>query len=132
MQEIPGDLKFLKSHEWARVEDKGTVTVGISDHAQGLLGDLVYVELPSVGDTVKAGTACAVVESVKAASDVYAPVSGEIIAINEALPDKPETINEDAYGDGWLFVIQPDNLAEDQDELLDPDAYAELIENDEH
>ncbi|HEX7770759.1 MAG TPA: glycine cleavage system protein GcvH, partial [Dokdonella sp.] len=103
MQEIPGDLKFLKSHEWARVEDKGTVTVGISDHAQGLLGDLVYVELPSVGDTVKAGTACAVVESVKAASDVYAPVSGEIIAINEALPDKPETINEDAYGDGWLF-----------------------------
>lgn len=131
MQEIPGDLKFLKSHEWARVEDKGTVTVGISDHAQGLLGDLVYVELPSVGDTVKAGTACAVVESVKAASDVYAPVSGEIIAINEALPDKPETINEDAYGDGWLFVVKPDNLAEEQDELLDPDAYAELIENDE-
>lgn len=132
MQEIPGDLKFLKSHEWARVEDKGTVTVGISDHAQGLLGDLVYVELPSIGDTVKAGTACAVVESVKAASDVYAPVSGEVIAINEALPDKPETINEDAYGDGWLFVVQPDNLAEEQDELLDPDAYAELIENDEH
>ena len=132
MSEIPGDLKFLKSHEWARVEGDGKVTVGISDHAQGLLGDLVYVELPSVGDTVKAGTACAVVESVKAASDVYAPVSGEIIAINEALPDKPETINEDAYGDGWLFVIQPDNLAEDQDELLDPDAYAELIENDEH
>jgi glycine cleavage system H protein len=132
MQEIPGDLKFLKSHEWARVEDKGTVTVGISDHAQGLLGDLVYVELPSVGDTVKAGNACAVVESVKAASDVYAPVSGEVIAINEALPDKPETINEDAYGDGWLFVIKPDNLAEEQDELLDPDAYAELIENDEH
>ena len=88
--------------------------------------------MPSVGDTVKAGTACAVVESVKAASDVYAPVSGEIIAINEALPDKPETINEDAYGDGWLFVVQPDNLAEEQDELLDPDAYAELIENDEH
>lgn len=132
MQEIPGDLKFLKTHEWARVEDKGTVTVGISDHAQGLLGDLVYVELPSVGDTIKAGTACAVVESVKAASDVYAPVSGEVIAINEALPDKPETINEDAYGDGWLYVVQPDNLAEELDELLDPDAYAELIENDEH
>ena len=132
MQEIPGDLKFMKSHEWARVEDKGTVTCGISDHAQGLLGDLVYVELPSVGDTVKAGTACAVVESVKAASDVYAPVSGEIVAVNEALPDKPETINEDAYGDGWLFVIKPDNLAEDQEELLDPDAYAELIESEEH
>ena len=129
MQEIPGDLKFMKSHEWARVEDKGTVTVGISDHAQGLLGDLVYVELPSVGDTVKAGNACAVVESVKAASDVYAPVSGEIVAVNEALPDKPETINEDAYGDGWLFVVKPDNLAEELDELLDPDAYAELIES---
>jgi glycine cleavage system H protein len=132
MQEIPGDLKFMKSHEWARVEDKGTVTVGISDHAQGLLGDLVYVELPSVGDTVKAGNAVAVVESVKAASDVYAPVSGEIVAVNEALPDKPETINEDAYGDGWIFVIKPDNLAEEQEDLLDPDAYAELIENDEH
>jgi glycine cleavage system H protein len=132
MQEIPGDLKFLKSHEWARVEDKGTVTVGISDHAQGLLGDLVYVELPSVGDTVKAGNAVAVVESVKAASDVYAPVSGEIVAINEALPDKPETINEDAYGDGWIFVIKPDNLAEEQEELLDPDAYAELIESEDH
>lgn len=129
MQEIPGDLKFLKSHEWARVEDKGTVTVGISDHAQGLLGDLVYVELPSVGDTVKAGSAVAVVESVKAASDVYAPVSGEIVAVNESLPDKPETINEDAYGDGWIFVIKPDNLAEEQEDLLDPDAYAELIDS---
>lgn len=132
MQEIPGDLKFMKSHEWARVEDKGTVTVGISDHAQGLLGDLVYVELPSVGDTVKAGNAVAVVESVKAASDVYAPVSGEIVAVNDALPDKPETINEDAYGDGWIFVIKPDNLAEEQEELLDPDAYAELIESEDH
>lgn len=132
MQEIPGDLKFLKSHEWARVEDKGTVTVGISDHAQGLLGDLVYVELPSVGDTVKAGNAVAVVESVKAASDVYAPVSGEVVAVNDALPDKPETINEDAYGDGWIFVIKPDNLAEEQEELLDPDAYAELIESEDH
>lgn len=132
MQEIPGDLKFNKSHEWARVEDKGTVTVGISDHAQGLLGDIVYVELPSVGDKVQAGNACAVIESVKAASDVYAPVSGEVVAVNEALPDKPETINEDAYGDGWVLVIKPDNLAEDLDELLDPDAYAELIENDEH
>jgi len=82
MNEIPGDLKFLKSHEWARIEDNGTVTVGISDHAQGLLGDLVYVELPSVGDDIKAGNACAVVESVKAASDVYSPVSGEIVAVN--------------------------------------------------
>lgn len=131
MNEIPGDLKFMKSHEWARVEDNGTVTCGISEHAQGLLGDLVYVELPSVGDDVQAGNACAVVESVKAASDVYAPVSGTVIAVNSALSDKPETINEDAYGDGWLFVIKPDNLADELEELLDPDAYAELIEGDE-
>ncbi|MBS0582569.1 MAG: glycine cleavage system protein GcvH [Proteobacteria bacterium] len=132
MNEIPGDLKFMKSHEWARVEDNGNVTVGISDHAQGLLGDLVYVELPSVGDEVKAGNACAVVESVKAASDVYAPVSGEVVAVNAALGDKPETINEDAYGEGWIFVVKPSNLAEDTEELLDPDAYAESIEDDEH
>src|SRR6185503_6547896 len=105
MSEIPGDLKFLKSHEWARVEDNGQVTVGISDHAQGLLGDLVYVELPGVGDTVKAGAACAVVESVKAASDVYSPVSGTVVAVNDSLTDKPETINEDAYGDGWIFAV---------------------------
>ncbi|MBS0557180.1 MAG: glycine cleavage system protein GcvH [Proteobacteria bacterium] len=132
MNEIPGDLKFNKSHEWARVEDNGTVTIGISDHAQGLLGDLVYVELPSVGDEVKAGNACAVVESVKAASDIYAPVSGEVISVNSALADKPETINEDAFGEGWIFVIKPGNLAEELDELLDPDAYAELIESEEH
>ena len=132
MNEIPGDLKFLKSHEWARVEDNGQVTVGISDHAQGLLGDLVYVELPSVGDKVEAGNACAVVESVKAASDVYSPVSGEVVAVNAALGDKPETINEDAYGEGWIFVVKPNNLAEDSEELLDPDAYAEAIESEEH
>ena len=132
MNEIPGDLKFMKSHEWARVEDNGNVTVGISDHAQGLLGDLVYVELPSVGDDVKAGNAWAVVESVKAASDVYSPVSGEVVAVNSALGDKPETINEDAYGEGWIFVIKPSNLAEESEELLDPDAYAESIEDDEH
>ena len=132
MNEIPGDLKFLKSHEWARVEDNGSVTVGISDHAQGLLGDLVYVELPSVGDEVQAGNACAVVESVKAASDVYAPISGKVTAVNSALADKPETINEDAYGEGWIFVVKPSNLAEETEELLDPDAYAEAIEEEEH
>ena len=104
----------------------------ISDHAQGLLGDLVYVELPSVGDDVQAGNACAVVESVKAASDVYAPISGKITAVNSALSDKPETINEDAYGEGWIFVVKPTNMAEEQEELLDPDAYAELIESEEH
>ncbi|MBB1088218.1 glycine cleavage system protein GcvH [Lysobacter sp. SG-8] len=131
MSDIPGDLKFLKSHEWLRVEGDGKVTVGISDHAQGLLGDLVYVELPNVGDELEAGNACAVVESVKAASDVYAPVSGTVLAINEVLADKPETINEDAYGDGWLYTLQmssPDQV----DALLAPADYADQLENEEH
>ena len=131
MSEIPGDLKFLKSHEWARVEGNGRVTVGISDHAQGLLGDLVYVELPEVGATAKANEQIAVVESVKAASDVYSPVSGTIVEVNSALADKPETINEDAYGDGWMFVIEVSN-SDELNELLDPDAYAEGLEDDEH
>jgi glycine cleavage system H protein len=131
MSEIPGDLKFLKSHEWARVEDSGRVTVGISDHAQGLLGDLVYVELPNVGDTIEAGAACAVVESVKAASDVYSPVSGTIVEVNAALADKPETINEDAYGEGWLFVVQPSD-ADPVADLLSPDDYAQMLEDEDH
>ncbi len=131
MSEIPGDLKFLKSHEWARVEGDGKVTIGISDHAQGLLGDLVYVELPNVGDQVDAGNACAVVESVKAASDVYAPLSGKVLEVNEMLSDKPETINEDAYGDGWLFVMEIDD-AEQLADLLAPDDYAELLEDEDH
>ncbi|HMB43108.1 MAG TPA: glycine cleavage system protein GcvH [Luteimonas sp.] len=131
MSEIPGDLKFLKSHEWARVEGDGKVTIGISDHAQGLLGDLVYVELPTVGDRVEAGNACAVVESVKAASDVYAPVTGKVVEVNAALSDKPETINEDAYGDGWIFVVEAEEPGE-LNELLEPDAYAELLEDDDH
>ena len=131
MNEIPGDLKFLKSHEWARIEDDGTATVGISDHAQAQLGDLVYVELPAVGDSVEAGNACAVVESVKAASDVYSPVSGTIVKVNDALGDKPETINEDAFGDGWVFRVKPTALAE-LDELLTPDEYAEQIESEAH
>ncbi|GGZ53387.1 glycine cleavage system H protein [Lysobacter xinjiangensis] len=129
MSEIPGDLKFLKTHEWARVEGDGKVTVGISDHAQGLLGDLVYVELPNVGDRVEAGNACAVVESVKAASDVYAPVTGKVVAVNSALADKPETINEDAYGEGWLYQLEIED-AEQLNELLEPDDYAEQLEDD--
>ena len=129
--EIPGDLKFLKSHEWARVEDNGLVRVGISDHAQEQLGDLVYVELPEVGATVQAGIGAATVESVKAASDIYSPVSGEIVEVNESLADKPETINEDAYGDGWLFVVKISDRGE-LDELLDADAYAEQVENEDH
>ena len=131
MSEIPGDLKFLKSHEWARVDGDGKVTICISDHAQGLLGDLVYVELPNVGDAIEAGTACAVVESVKAASDVYAPVSGKVVEVNSALADKPETINEDAYGDGWLFTLEISD-AEQLNELLSPDDYSELLEDEDH
>jgi glycine cleavage system H protein len=131
MSEIPGDLKFLKSHEWARIEDGGQVTVGISEHAQSLLGDLVYVELPAVGDNVTVGAAAAVVESVKAASDVYSPVTGTVTAVNEALSDKPETINEDAYGEGWMFTVRI-NDAEQLNELLSPDEYAALIEEESH
>jgi glycine cleavage system H protein len=131
MNEIPGDLKFMKSHEWARVEGDGKVTIGISDHAQGLLGDLVYVELPNVGDRVEAGNAVAVVESVKAASDVYAPITGKIVEVNTALSDKPETINEDAYGDGWILVIEAEE-PEQLNEMLGPDDYAELLEEEDH
>ena len=131
MSEIPGDLKFLKSHEWARVEGSGRVTVGISEHAQGLLGDLVYVELPEVGQEVKAGEQIAVVESVKAASDVYSPITGTVVEVNAALSDKPETINEDAYGDGWIYVVEVAGLDE-VNELLGPDDYAELLENEDH
>ena len=129
--EIPGDLKFLKSHEWVRIEGDGRATVGISDHAQELLGDLVYVELPEVGDEIVAGTACAVVESVKAASDVYAPVSGKVVEVNSALADTPETINEDAFGEGWLFVVELGDASE-AEELLSPDDYQQLVDDEDH
>lgn len=128
MKEIPGDVKFLKSHEWARLEEDGRVTVGISEHAQAALGDLVYVELPNVGDHLQAGAGAAVVESVKAASDVYAPVSGTVVAVNEVLGDAPETINDDAFGAGWIFVLQADDAA-DVDALLSPEDYAAQIED---
>lgn len=131
MTEIPGDLKFLKSHEWARIEDNGHVTVGISDHAQGQLGDLVYVELPNVGDEVQQGGAAAVVESVKAASDVYSPVAGRIVAVNEALNDRPELINENAFGDGWIFVVEPEDVGQ-LDELMSPDEYSAMAEEEDH
>ncbi len=125
MSNIPSELKYTKSHEWIRVEDDGSVTVGISDHAQALLGDMVFVELPEVGAALDAGEECAVVESVKAASDVYAPVTGEVLAVNELLEDAPETVNSDPYNDGWLFRIKLDDEAELK-ELLDADAYAAL------
>jgi glycine cleavage system H protein len=126
MSNVPTELRYTKSHEWVRREDDGTVTVGISDHAQELLGDLVFVETPEVGDTFSGGDDCAVVESVKAASDVYAPISGEIIETNEALADAPETINSDPYGDGWIFKIQPSDEGE-LDSLMDAAAYSEQI-----
>ena len=126
MSEIPGDLKFLKSHEWARVEGNGRVTVGISDHAQGLLGDLVYVELPEVGADAKAGEQIAVVESVKAASDIYSPIGGEVIAINEALADTPEDVNNDPYA-SWFFKLKPSNPAE-LDKLLDAAGYQAAVD----
>ena len=127
MNEIPGDLKFRPSHEWVRIEQDGTVTVGISDHAQDLLGDIVFVVLPDIGAQMNAEDEVAIVESVKAASDVYSPVSGEIIEVNELLLDNPETINESPYSDGWFYKIQPDNLDE-INELLSPQEYGEVCE----
>ena len=112
MSNTPDDLRYAASHEWVRIEDDGTVTVGISDHAQDLLGDIVFVELPEVGETFGAEDQASVVESVKAASDVYAPIAGEIIEINEALEDAPETVNGDAYGEGWFFKMKPQDVAD--------------------
>src|SRR6185503_2335557 len=121
MSEIPADLKYAKSHEWVRVEG-GVATVGISDHAQHELTDVVFVEVPAVGRKVKAGEACAVVESVKTASDIYAPVSGEVIDANKALADKPDLVNSDPYGEGWFFKIKMANPGE-LDKLLIPANY---------
>ncbi len=127
MSDIPSDLKYASSHEWARNEGEGVVTVGISEHAQGLLGDMVFVDLPDVGDEFAAGDDCAVAESVKAASDIYAPVAGEIVEVNEDLEDSPELVNSDPYGDGWLFKIKMSDASE-LDELLDAEGYAESID----
>ena len=127
MSSIPTDLKYLESHEWARAEADGTITVGISDHAQGALGDLVFVEVPEVGRSLTKGAAAAVVESVKAASDVYSPVSGEVIAANEALNGSPELVNTDPYGQGGLFKVKPSNTAE-LSQLLDAAAYWKVVE----
>lgn len=122
---VPEGLKYADTHEWMRAEDDGSVTIGITDHAQAALGDLVYVELPKPGRTVAAGEACAVVESVKAASDVYAPIAGEIVASNDALPAAPEAVNEDAYA-AWLFRVRPSD-ADALAKFMDADAYRRLI-----
>lgn len=127
MSELPGDLLFTREHEWLRREDDGSVTIGITDHAQAALGDLVYVELPEVGQDVDSGGDMAVVESVKAASDVYAPIDGNIVAVNEELADDPEKINSDPYGDGWIVRVQPGG-AIDESELLSPDDYQAVLD----
>lgn len=128
MSEIRSELKYLASHEWARLEEDGTVTIGISDHAQDALGDVVYVETPEVGSTLAAGDEAGVVESVKAASDIYAPVSGEVIAVNEVLEDAPETVNSSPYDEGWFFRVKPSDVSE-LDNLLDADAYSAEAED---
>lgn len=127
MSNTPSELKYASTHEWARLEADGTVTVGITDHAQDALGDVVFIELPEVGSEVSAGAEVAVVESVKAASDIYAPVSGEVIAVNEDLEDSPETVNEYPYSDGWFFKIQPSAVAE-LENLLDSEEYDAQVE----
>ena len=128
MSDIPGDLKFLSSHEWARVESDGTITIGISDHAQDLLGDIVFVELPEVGQSVDAENDTAIVESVKAASDIYSPLSGEVIEVNSLLEDQPEIINSSPYENGWFFKLTPSDLGE-LDNLLSPEDYSEVCED---
>lgn len=126
MSEIPSDLRYTKSHEWVRLEEDGTVTVGISDHAQEALGDLVFVELPEVGAKISADEACCVVESVKAASDVYMPITGEVVDTNQLLVDEPEIINSSPYDDGWVFKIQPDD-ADEIEQLMDASTYESEI-----
>lgn len=125
MSNLPSDLKYAKSHEWARLEDGGVVRVGITDHAQGELGDVVYIELPAAGRQVKAGEACAVIESVKAASDIYSPVSGVIADVNSALADSPELVNQDAYAN-WLFVVEASDAGE-LGQMLDAEGYRASI-----
>jgi glycine cleavage system H protein len=126
MSELPGDLRFTSEHEWLRKEEDGSVTIGITDHAQSALGDLVFVELPETGQELEAGGEMAVVESVKAASDVYAPVSGTVLEVNSALVDDPEKINADPYGEGWIVRMQPSD--DDPGDTLDPDGYQELLD----
>ena len=130
MSEVPTDLRYAATHEWARLEDDGLVSVGISDHAQNALGDIVFIELPELELEVAAGDEAGVVESVKAASDIYAPVSGTVVQVNTQLDDTPETVNADPYGEGWFFRIRPADLA-DLDSLLDGDGYQEVCDSEE-
>lgn len=131
MSNVPNELKYTKTHEWVRTESDGSLTVGITDHAQELLGDMVFIELPELEANFTSGEECAVVESVKAASDVYCPVSGEVIAVNEDLVDAPETVNQDPYETGWMFRVKPEDEGE-AGELMDAEAYNELIAEEAH
>lgn len=128
MSDLPSDLKYTKTHEWLRAEADGSITVGITEHAQDQLGDMVYVELPDTGRTVAVDEACAVVESVKAASDVYAPIAGEIVAVNEDLADSPEKVNQSPYGEGWLLRIKPAS-ANALDPMLDAAGYQAVLDS---
>ncbi|WP_026970865.1 glycine cleavage system protein GcvH [Aliagarivorans marinus] len=130
MSNNPADLRYTNSHEWVRSEGDGVYTIGITAHAQELLGDMVFVDLPDVGDDLDAGDDCAVAESVKAASDIYAPISGSVVEINEELEDSPELVNSDAFGDGWLFKLKASDEGE-LDDLLNAEDYAASIEEDE-
>ncbi|WP_221076131.1 glycine cleavage system protein GcvH [Agarivorans aestuarii] len=130
MANIPAELRYASTHEWVRSEGDGVYTVGISEHAQELLGDMVFIDLPDVGDEIDAGDDCAVAESVKAASDIYAPVSGEVVEINDELEDSPEQVNSDAYGDGWMFKVKVSDESE-LENLLSAEDYAATIEEDE-
>ena len=130
MSQTPSELKYASSHEWARLEEDGTVTIGVSDHAQEALGDVVFVELPEVGNTLAAGDEAGVVESVKAASDIYAPVGGEVLAINDQLEDEPETVNADPYNDGWFFKLQPTDTIE-LEALLNAEDYQNKCDEEE-
>jgi glycine cleavage system H protein len=127
MTELPGDLLYTNQHEWLRREDDGSVTIGITDHAQNALGDLVYVELPEIDQELDAEGEMAVVESVKAASDVYSPISGTVVAVNQALADDPEKINADPYGDGWIVRVRPEGEF-DEGDLLTPDEYQAVLD----
>jgi glycine cleavage system H protein len=131
MSQVPAELRYLKSHEWARLENDGTITIGISDHAQQSLGDLVFVEAPEAGRRVRAGESCAVVESVKAASDVYSPVSGEVVAGNADLGGQPELINSDPYGAGWIMRIRPDDKTQFA-AMMDAKAYEAALAAETH
>jgi glycine cleavage system H protein len=131
MNNIPQELKYTKTHEWVRIEEDGTYTIGITDHAQNQLGDMVFIDLPEIGDEFEAGENCGVVESVKAASDLYSPVTGEVVAINEELEDSPELVNNDPFHEGWLFTIRAaDNC--DLEDIIEAPEYEEIVHEETH